>query len=288
MGKWWLGPVGSLVQIPAPADPMDVNPALIGAVHESLSGAVSVDRVAQPRSWAMSWRALDEDTLTYLAAVGSGQIPGPLRLIDPLRRNRLARQVATGGSVRRSTARWTAYDGSTIEWVPLTDAPVAARGAISWTLPDLSGSDLFVASGRETGTDRTPVLPSESLRITARVRGTTGTDVALGVDVWDSAGASITSEGTLTALDATTWSALSFTYPVPASGRVSLSPYVRAPSGQTAATVQVTGLQVALSSAPDVWTPGGGAPVVIASELTETYEVVDRHTFAMLLREAVV
>lgn len=288
MGTFYLGPLAALREIPAPADPMEVPPTLIGAVHESLSGAVSVDRVAMPRRWAMAWRVLPEDTLTYLAAVGLGLVAGPLRLLDPLVRNRLGRQVATGGSMRRSVDRWAAYDGSSIAWVPLSDPPagIPVRGAVSWTLPDLSGTELTVASGREASTGRVPVLPGETVRVSGWARGTTGTGVALGADTWDAAGVSVTTEGALTALDATVWSPLSFTYPVPGDGsRPAVSPYLRAPAGQPAATVQITGLQVCDATAPDVWTLGGGTPVVIATESTDVYELVDKHSYSMVLRE---
>lgn len=290
MADFYLGSLGALRLIQAPMDPMEVSPALIGAVHESLTGLVSVDRVAAPRTFQPQWQVLTEDELTYLDAVGHGQVPGPLRLLDPLRRNRLSRQVASGGSLHRSTAGWAVDDEeSAIDWAPITDPPtgVWVRGVIAWTIPAVSADDLVVASGRVSAADRVPVLPGETVRLTGYARGTVGTEILLGLDAWTLAGVSAATEDTLTVLDDTDWSALTVTYAVPGDGtRVAASPYLRAPAGQPEADVQITGFQI--DEGAGAWTPGGGAPVVTATELGETYELVDKHTWTMTLREAAV
>lgn len=281
---WWLGPVGSLVSIPAPAAPMDLSAPLIGGEFESLDGTVTVDRLAQHRAYQAEWGYLTEDQLTYLELVGRGLVTGPLRLVDPMRRNRLSVDVATGGSVTRSVAAFTQTGGSTPTWVAITDPPTAARtrGVVSW-------QRTTTAAGVLTTTltaDRVPLITSEQIRASVWARGA-AIQASCGVDAWNAAGSSTRTLGTATTLHATTWTQLTVTL-TPATDRVSASVLLNVASGQAAATLQTTGWMLSAATETTTWAPGGGAPTVLAtSELAQTYNLFDqpRHTWAMTLRE---
>lgn len=289
MGTWRLGALGSLTEIPPPADPTDVAHDLVGGEHVSLGGVATVDRAAWARSWQMEWPALDEDQAAYLEAVGLGLVPGPLRLLNPQRRNRLHQQVASGGSLRRSTERWETVGGGTVAWAA-TPAPVPVRGALTWGIPDSIGTDVYLASGNTSVVNRVPLVPGETVRISCWARrDAVAASVRVGAGIHDTAGAvASTVDGTVTALT-TTWAQLSVTYAVPGDGsRISLAPYLRAGS-QPATTVRATGWQAALATDPTAWTPGGGAPVVVASALRQTYHLYlagVTHGWQMTLREA--
>src|ERR1051326_3589204 len=126
---WYLGPIGNLVQIPAPAKPAEVPHAIPGGVLEALGGAVTVDRTGYAaRSWRMEWPYLTEDNLTYLEAVGNGLVKGPLRLLDPMRRNRLPRRIAAAGSLRRSATDFTKTVGNTPTWGGAAGSAPPGRG----------------------------------------------------------------------------------------------------------------------------------------------------------------
>lgn len=283
MTTWYLGPVGGLVAIPAPEEGAEVSPALIGGVHESISGVVTVDRLAQPRAWQLRWPTLPEDDLTYLEAVGRGLVTGPLRLVDPMRRNRLPVEVASGGSVSRSAEAFTQTGGSTPTWVAVTDPPSAARvrGAVSWQRTTTAAASLTTANDA----DRVPVNEGDQVRASMWVRNA-AIQAAAALDAYDAAGAAARTTGTATTLSVGTWTRLSVTYIV-ASGRVSTRPVLAVASGQSASTLHATGWQISLASEPDGWAPGGGAPTVIAGELAHTYRLFDipRHTWSMTLRE---
>lgn len=283
---WYLGSVGNLVQIPAPAAPADVELTLVGGVQESLGGAVTVDRVATPRTWKFEWPYLTEDQATYLELVGHGQVNGPLRLIDPMRRNRLPRRIATGGSLKRSASDFTNSGGSTPTYVAVTDPPATApvRGAISWQRTATTAGSLATANSA----DRVPCIVGEQVRASIWVRNAT-IQAAAAVDAWDSAGVSSRTTGTATTLSVSTWTQLTVTYTV-GSGRVSLSPALVVANGQAASTLHATAWQISLASESTTWTLGGGTPVVVASELSQAYNLFDvpRLGWTMTLREAVV
>ena len=284
---WYLGSIGNLVQIPAPARPAEVEHALIGGVHTSLGGAVTVDRSAtSPRAWRFEWPYLTEDQLTYLEAVGQGLVKGPLRLIDPARRNRLPRRIATAGSLHRSASDFVQSVGNAPTWVAVADPPstVPVRGAISWQRTATTAGSLTPASSA----DRVPVVVGEQLRASIWVRNAT-IQAAAAIDAWDSAGSSSRTTGTATTLSASTWTQLTVTYTV-AAGRVSASPALVVANGQAASTLHATGWQISLQSEPTTWTLGGGTPVVAASELSQSYSLFDvvRLGWQMTLRESVV
>lgn len=280
--EWWIGPLGRLVQIRAPAGDLDVSPELVGAVQVSLNGSVAVDRIAQPRTWAMQWQALDEDELTYLRAVGAGLVTGPLRLLDPMMRNLLPLQVASGGSYERSTDDFEALDGTTMEWDAITDPPtgVYSRGVIIWARTTTTTASL--AAGRDE-TQRVPLLAGREVRVSLWARGAAILARAA-YDAWDAAGASVAAEGSSVALSVGTWTELSTTYTP--TDRVALSPRLNVPSGEAVSNLQTTGWQVAYSDQPTTWTLGNGAPVVVASELSHTYLMPGLSSYGMTLREA--
>lgn len=279
---YWLGPLGQLVEIPCPAPELDATPELIGAVQMSLNGSVAVDRIAQSRTWAMQWQALDEDELLYLRAVGFGLVTGPLRLLDPMVRNLLPPQVATGGSYERSTDDFVALDGTTMEWGAITDLPagVYTRGVVIWSRTTTATASL--AAGRDE-TQRVPLLTGRTIRVSMWARGAAVLARAA-YDAWDTAGVSVAAEGSSVALSVGTWTELSTTYTP--TDRVSLSPRLNVPSGEAASNLQTTGWQVAYSDEPATWTLGGGAPVVVASELSHTYLMPGLSSYGMTLREA--
>lgn len=281
---WYLGAVGHLVAIPAPADPLDASPAFLGAVHESLGGAATVDRLAQPRTWQMEWAHLAENDLTYLELVGRGLVTTPLRLLDPMRRNRLRTEVATGGSQSQTPDAFEQTGGSTPTWVAVSDPPAGARtrGAISWERTTTGAASLTTTHDA----DRVPLIADEEIRVSLWARGA-AVDVSAAVDLWDAADSSTRVAGAATTLHATEWTQVTVTT-TPGSTRVSASGVLAVASGQAASTLETTGWSLSASSAAPSWAAGGGAPQVVASDLTHSYSLFDvaRHTWQMTLREA--
>lgn len=297
MGTWYLGPIGALVAIPAPAADLDVSPQLIGAMSTSLSGARTLYRTSQPRQWACQWQALTEDQTTYLRAVGYGLVQGPLRLIDPEIRNRLPVHAASGGSYQRYPYPFVGQHSPVPTWVAVGDPPatVPVRGAISWQTNSVDGSPVSLAiSGTDT---QVPLIPGEQVVVSGWVRGASML-AAMGLDAQDINGVVTRTVGTAVTLNSVAWTYLSVTY-TPPSSVVSLSPVLVPSVGQPTATLQTTGWQVAPATASTTWTVGDGAPTVLAgsalttgsgssgsSGLTEQYLMPGLRSFTLLLIQA--
>lgn len=282
MGSWYLGPAGALVKIRAPATDLDASPELIGAVHQTLSGSRTVDRIAQPRKWPCRWSALTEDETTYLRMVGLGLVRGPLRIIDGETRNRLPVRVAAAGAYTQSAVDFTQAGSSAPTWLAITDPPatVPVRGVTSWQRTTTAAGELKTVLAAH----RVPLIPSEQVRVSLWARGA-AIQASAALDAWNAAGAAARTTGSVVTLHATNWTYLDVTF-TPASDRVELSPLLSVANGQAASTLQTTGWQVAPASAPTLWTPGGGAPVVVAgSELSDTYILTGLRGFGLLLLE---
>jgi hypothetical protein len=283
MGNWYLGQAGALVLIPPPAVNLAVSTQFVGSVATSLNGTRTLYRAAQPRQWACQWQALTEDQTTYLRVVGHGLVRGPLRLIDSELRNRLPVRVASGGSYMNSVVDFTQAGGVAATWVAVSDPPAAVpvKGAVSWQRATTAAGSLTAVNAD----DRVPLVPGEpAVVVSCWARGA-AIQAAAAVDAWSTAGVATRTTGTATALAVSAWTLLTMTY-TPAGGAAAVSPVVSVASGQAASTLQVTGWQVASSTAPAVWAAGGGAPVVLpGSELTESYLMPGLRQFSLLLLE---
>lgn len=262
---WYLGPVGALVAIPAPARGIDSSPGLVGKVSVSLNGTQTLYRAAQPRTWNCQWNGLTEDQSNYLRMVGHGLVRSPLRLIDGEIRNRLPLRVATGGSYSKSAVDFGLghfTSASTPTWVAITDPPamVLVRGAVSWDRTGTGVADLTIANS----TDRVPLLPTlEQIRLSMWVRGT-AINVFPSLDVYDASGnATHVYGGSSTLLDPVVWKNVTFTY-TPGSTDAEVAPALHIQAGEAVSTIQTTGWQIAPSAASTVWAVGGGAPTVLA------------------------
>lgn len=285
-GCWYLGPVGACREIPPPLRGVEVSRESAGEVLTSLGGVRTQFRRSQPRSWPLSWPTLSEDELTHLRLVGLGLVSGPLRLLDPMVRNLLPVQVATGGSYDRDTSRFSVTGGSSSSWVPVTDPPatVPVRGVISWVRAGTGAATLTTSDAA----DRVPLIPGRTVRLSTWARGT-AIAVSAAANAWDAAGAAAVTTGTAATLHATDWRWLAVDY-TPTAGRVSASPALSAASGQAVSTVQTTGWQVAfadqLADQPQDWTEGGGAPeILVDPEPKLAYPRWRRYAYEMLLRE---
>lgn len=286
---WYLGPVGRLVALPVDPDlGLDVSATPQQAIHRSLGGVATRDRLANKRSWPLSFDYLDHSQSAYLEAIDAGDISGTLRLLDPLRPNMLPPDAATGGVRSKTAASFAATGNGTIGFSAFTDPPaeVPASGGIAWTRPDTTAGTLQVARASENL--RVPLVPSVPVTFRAWCRATVSTLLSLTIEAWSAA---TTSAGTAAAAAATavgtSWVNLTVGYTPPASGQLTANPVLSIAAGQPAGTVTVTGLTAVQNVIdPGVWTPGGGAPVVISERFKDAYPVpLALHNAQLILLE---
>lgn len=268
--RFWVGPLGSLRALPDVAAEVKVPVTRIGGMHRSLAGGLTVDTFARKRAWTWSYETLLSTQLAYLEALQYGNIPGPLRLIDPHRFNRLPEDAASGGSVTRSNAAFFTDAGSFSYYQPLTDVTTAdlatlgpsalLRGCQEWLISApaaaVGGNVTYPSNTTYTGqavpSDRwqTPVLPGETVEVSMWVLGPASTQVAAKV-VWlnrngQSLGSSFDSPvQALTTLDLSTWTKFSGTVTAPA-GAAAVTPDLNTDTAHCPAGTSIfhTGWQV--------------------------------------------
>lgn len=294
--RFWVGPLGSLRALPDVAAEVKVPVTRIGGMHRALAGGLTVDTFARKRAWTWSYDTLLSTQLAYLEALQYGNIPGPLRLIDPHRFNRLPEDIASGGSVTRSNAGFFTDSGSFAYYHPLTDVTTAdvstlgpsalLRGCQEWLI-SVPGADNFFRPYDAQWADvrlRVPVLPGETLRLSVWLLGPSTAQIALNAGWHNAAGARYRVDPLvgLTALALDHWQLFTGDIVVPSDGAVSVYPVLETDSTHVAANTSIytTGWQV---SVPDPslepagrytfhcdpedvsggWHIGGGAPYVV-------------------------
>src|SRR5690349_11457271 len=94
-GEWYIGPAGDLKQLVCPEINLSVSDVRYGGVHQALSGARIMDVTGTKQDMILSFTFLDEADYRWLQALQTRHIPGPHRLISPLRKNRLSVQAAS-------------------------------------------------------------------------------------------------------------------------------------------------------------------------------------------------
>lgn len=307
-----VGPIGSLLPLPDRLVDVPASLTRLGGTHVSLEGNRITDTFGFKRSWSWAWENLLPWQLPYVEALVYGLVPGPLRLIDPRRTNRLPEQNATGGSVRRSARGWNSSAGvlsyRAIRGLPADPASlpaaVALRGAIGWQLLATGGGSCYPADAATSdGTWRTPVLPGEEIEAFCWATGPSGTQVNLTRREYSATGDATTITGPIVTLSATEWRrvAVSFT---PAGSTVSIATLLTAAAATPPGFVFTTAWQIADPQAEVLsprfvtdcfgdatsdftggWRPGGGAPVVTTAPQGHAYGLPGLHHIGLTLLE---
>lgn len=310
---FYVGPVGSLVQLPDVAADVDVASARIGGAGRSLMGRAWRDTLGYQRTWTWKWADLLPAQTAYLDAVANGLVPGPLRLVDPRRTNRLPEQQASGGSRSRSADGFavtlgglTYRDLGKVEPVPQTLGPwQLLRGCVEWSRSTGGAGSLFLTGPEADGTWRCPITPRRDIvELSAWVAGKAGLPVALEWTEWDRAGTarnySSTAAGASVALEAGRWQQLIVNV-APAADAVAMMPRLTTATGAASGSVLTTAWQLAALDAeeqppgswsgrvpPELaagWRIGGGAPAVVADPSGGAYPRFGFHDAGLVLVE---
>lgn len=247
---WYLGPLGDLRPLPSPDGGVDRTVERFGGVHQSLSGARTMDITGHRASYTFTLPWLEPSETRFIEALHYRTVPGPFYALDPMTSNRLPRDAALlkpysddvdvpGGGVVRST------DAPTGPGVPVT--------SLDWS-SYTAGTGLTLPS--------VPLLPNEGVVASVWARSEDAIPLTISVAFTGAAG---TDQGhaTQTVTLSTGWARYSVAATVPgtaASGRVSFTPG----SGKR---VLLAGAQFEFGSAPSPWDMGGGAPTVLLDQL---------------------
>ncbi|WP_433024693.1 hypothetical protein [Actinomycetospora sp. CA-053990] len=262
-GVFYMGQLGRMAPLPGiPRGGVVPQDTLRTAGEQtSLGGRVTTDIVATRRNWGFDWHALTTAERDLIENHLLGFRPGPLRMIDPTRRNRLSVRgsgITTGllgmDPVLTGSGTWTDQDLVT------TTGLGSVRGGL---LTPSTTSVLHAHLDRQENR-RVPVLLGETLTSTVWVYCPTGGGtVALTASYFNLVGSLIsTLTGTTVALAAATWTRVVHTWTVGSSTAVGASPRVSWTPPSAGVGLYVAQPQIEEGAAATAWSSGGGCPEV--------------------------
>lgn len=273
-----IGPLGGFVDLPGVQTDKTVSAAVVrhGGTHTSLNGGATVDTLGRKRTFGFEWEYLLAPEAAILDRLTWGQMPGPLRLLDPELRNRLS----------ASASDFEVTGGGSATTIAITDPPagVGVAYATSWARPTTAAATL---QGPSALAERAPILAGETGWVSVYVRSlTTSTTIRAGFIRHDNSGGSASTEGSNISLPSgAAWLRISLAWSHSGS-YVSLVPQVTTPAAAAAATIQVTGWQVEQGPTVTDWQIGGGAPAVVVSNSSATYQAPGERKHSLDLVEA--
>lgn len=251
---WYLGPLGDLRGLVCPDRGITITEERYGGVHQGLSGARTLDITGHRAKYEMTLNNLDPSEFAWVEALYTGLVPGPYRLINPLKRNRLSHQASTmrtrTGAVGLDTPG--VFLGRSTAWptaVPITGRSMRFTAVVDhryqWDL------------GRKT----TVLGPGENIVGSIYVKSDASMLFHLIFAFYDAAG---TRTGFFQEYTSTTsWTRFPITMAVPANQlSVVMELWPKA-----AGTFNMAAPQVEAGTVATAWEIGGGAPEVVFDQM---------------------
>lgn len=261
---WYLGPLGDLRALVVPEPGIQMNQVVYGGVHQGLTGARTKDVTGTRMDYDFQFNYLDQSEWSWLNALNTRLVPGPLYLIDPLRKNRITTHgcgMKEGASDPESVAYWKfVYEMS-------TDRP----SAIDLPIRSIKLLEVGAATAyRPDPVYPNPVFPGETISASIYAKASASNSATLALDYFDADGTRHSSpEGhTVNATISTSWSRLQIqnhTVPAGVAG-VRLAVIF----GAGTPDVSLSAPQVETGSSATEWEPGGAGSRVLLNSLTTT------------------
>jgi hypothetical protein len=259
-GEWYIGPPGDLRQLQCPEIDLAVSDVRYGGVHQGLRGARTMDVTGTRQDISLAFTHLDEADYRWLQALQTRHIPGPHRLISPLRKNRLSVQAASVNpaasvrpGVKLSAGNW--------EWV--NDWPSAAgygMRSIEWSGRTASSTLKF------DSVQGTPIFPLEQFTGSVYIKGSSSVSASLTVDYYDRYGTFLSSATPEAASVTTSWARYTITRTAPASAALA----VLGVTAVATTTMRLAPPQFEAGASATSWDQGGGAPMILVDQLPST------------------
>lgn len=260
MVTWLLGPPGDLRELVTPETNMTISEVRYGGVHQGLNGARTMDVTGVKTDIVLVFEYLEESDYRWLQALHTRHIPGPHRLINPLRKNRLS---IHGASCNPSPSKRPGVSLSAGSWDWVNEWPTAAGPgyrSVLWT-DRIADARAYFDEGR--GSSVTPASPVTG---SVYLKGPSSFTANLRFDWYDRYGVFISFSTTENASITTSWQRFSITRTPPAGaylGELSV--------GATPTTnIQIAAAQWEEGSTMTAWDQGGGEMEVLIDQMPAT------------------
>jgi hypothetical protein len=259
-GEWYIGPPGDLKQLVCPEINLSVTDVRYGGVHQGLSGARTMDVTGIRQDISLSFTFLDEADYRWLEALQTRHIPGPHRLISPLKRNRLTTQAS---SVNPTASIRPGVKLSAGTWTWVNDWPSAAGygvRSIEWAGRTASSTLKF------DSVQGTPLFPLEQFTGSVYIKGSSSVSASLTVDYYDRYGVFLSSATPEGASVTTSWARYTITRTAPTNAATA----VLGATAVATTTMRLAAAQLESGASATAWDLGGGAPLVLVDQLPAT------------------
>jgi hypothetical protein len=206
---------------------------------------------------ALTFNFLDEADYRWLQALQTRHIPGPHRLISPLRKNRLTTQAA---SVNPTASIRPGVKLSAGAWAWVNDWPSAAGygvRSIEWSSRTASSTLKF------DSVQGVPLFPLEQFTGSVYIKGSSSISASLTVDYYDRYGVFLSSATPESASVTTSWARYTITRTAPTNAATA----VLGVTAVATTTMRLAAAQLESGSSASAWDQGGGAPLVLVDQL---------------------
>jgi len=260
-GEWYIGPAGDLKQLVCPEINLAVSDVRYGGVHQALSGARTMDVTGTKQDISMNFTFLDEADYRWLQALQTRHIPGPHRLISPLRKNRLTVQAASVNPTA-SIRPGAKLSAGTWQWV--NDWPTAAgygMRSTEWAARTASSTLKF------DSVQGVPLFPLEQFTGSVYIKGSSAiASGSLTIDYYDRYGVFLSSATPEAASVTTSWARYTITRTAPTNAATA----VLGVTATATTTMRVAAAQLEPGASATAWDQGGGATLVLVDQLPST------------------
>jgi len=257
---WYVGPLGNLRPFVCPERDVDVTVERFGGIFQGLSGARSLNVTGLRQKFSFDFRYLDKAEFAWLEALNMRVTPGPYRLLNPFKVNRLTAAASlcksSGGSME-GAALTTGFTTRVWDW------PVAAgdigSSAYKWT--NRAGTGVV----RLDDWKKTTVTPGEQITGSVYLKGSTAVTMFVGFDLFDRDNVSVTAPSFVSKSVTTAWTRQNVSITVPANAVMAKLAFY---TTNATPDISFTAAQVELGATPTAWELGGGAPVVSFDQMS--------------------
>ncbi len=281
---WYLGPAGDLRPLVCPERDFETTEVRYGGVFQALSGATTLTNTGLRQKVQMDFRYLSEDEYRWLEALHRRYVPGPLRLVNPFKRNLL-----TGGAAMCMANSPLMFNGANYQ--NMTPSSGVMTKLFDW--PSAAGSFGAMSSrwsNRASGTQtlrwddayKTPVTPGVQYVGSVYMKAASATSGSLVVDWFNRSHTQIGGTSVTTTALTTSWQRFTATGVAPAGAVLARFAWY----ANVAPDLYFAAAQLEQGSVPTAWDSGGGAIVVNMDQLVTSNPRFPYRNTTLTLMEA--